>query len=522
MKLVLKQYIPVHRTIAAALSKASGKTSMGSLPMLIVALVSTMTLASCNKYLDKQPDNRTTLDNPTKVSQLLTSAYPAADYISFCESLSDNSGDRGYATQGSLDPLINENAYKYIDYPSNISGSSDNYWLGCYNAIAAANQALEACNKAANPMPYQPYKGEALLARAYAHFMLVTLYAKTYDPATAATDPGIPYVTEPETQLLKKYDRKTVAYVYDMIEKDILAGIPLLDDNAYQVPAFRFTTTAAHAFAARFYLFKQQYDKVVQQADLAFPGSTTINYLRPWNTVYKPITDLDFRSIYTKSTQKANLLLATTGSTWARDWQNFRYGLNANIRIAIVKIPGIVGGSLAVDIRSYGASGQMKGLNKFLENFIYVQGSTQIGNPYIYIPLLSSGEVLFNRAEALVMQGNYDAAVSSLNTYLSTIINNYNPGTQNLTIAKALAYYQTGSTKDALINTILDLKRYEYVDEGMRWFDILRYHLPVTHTILDNAGNVVEHYDLKADDPRKVMQIPQTSQSQAGLAPNPR
>ena len=164
----------------------------------------------------------------------------------------------------------------------------------------------------------------------------------------------------------------------------------------------------------------------------------------------------------------------------------------------------------------------MKGLNKFLENFIYVQGSTQIGNPYIYIPLLSSGEVLFNRAEALVMQGNYDAAVSSLNTYLSTIINNYNPGTQNLTIAKALAYYQTGSTKDALINTILDLKRYEYVDEGMRWFDILRYHLPVTHTILDNAGNVVEHYDLKADDPRKVMQIPQTSQSQAGLAPNPR
>jgi hypothetical protein len=522
MKLVLKQYIPLHRNVGAALSKAGDKTSIGSLPMLIVVLVSTMTLASCNKYLDKQPDNRTTLDNPTKVSQLLTSAYPASDYISFCESLSDNSGDRGYATQGSLDPRINENAYKFIDYPTNSEGSSDSYWLGCYNAIAAANQALDACNKAANPIPYQAYKGEALLARAYAHFMLVSLYAKTYDPATAATDLGIPYVTEPETQLLKKYDRKTVAYVYDMIEKDILAGIPLLDDNAYQVPAFRFTTTAAHAFAARFYLFKKQYDKVVQQADLAFPGNTTINYLRPWNTVYKPLTDLDFRSIYTKSDQKANLLLATTASYWARDWQNFRYGLNSNIANTIVEIPEIVGGSLAIDIGSYGASGQMRGLNKFLENFIYEKGSSQIGNGYIYIPLLSGGEVLFNRAEALVMQGNYDAAVSSLNTYLSTVIGNYDPGKNNLTVAKALAYYKTSSTKDALIKTILDLKRYEYIDEGMRWFDILRYHLPVTHTILDNAGNEVGRYTLTADDPRRVIQIPQISQSQAGLAPNPR
>lgn len=522
MKLVLKQYISFPITVITALLKISGKTPVGRLPMLIAAVAGIMILTSCNKYLDKQPDNRTTLDNPNKVSQLLTSAYPGSDYITVCESMSDNSGDRGYATTNSNDPRVNENAYKYIDYPTNSEGASDAYWLGCYNAIAAANQALEACNKAANPLPYNPYKGEALLARAYSHFMLVSLFAKTYNPATAATDLGIPYVTEPETQLLKKYDRKTVAYVYEMIEKDILAGLPLLDDNAYQVPSFRFTTTAAHAFAARFYLFKQQYDKVVQQADLAFSGNTTINYLRPWNTVYKPMTDLDFRAIYTKSDQKANLLLATTASTWGLDWQGFRYGLNSNIANDIVKIPGIVGGSLAIDIGSYGASGQMRGLNKFLRNFIYQKGSTQIGNYYIYIPLLSGGEVLFNRVEALVMQGNYDAAIGSLNTYLSTIINNYNPGTHNLTVAKALAYYKTSSTKDALINTILDLKRYEYIDEGMRWFDILRYHLPVTHTILDNAGNEVGRYTLTADDPRKVLQIPQTSQSQAGLAPNPR
>ena len=33
------------------------------------------------------------------------------------------------------------------------------------------------------------HRGEALVARAYAHFMLVTFFAKAYDPATAASDP---------------------------------------------------------------------------------------------------------------------------------------------------------------------------------------------------------------------------------------------------------------------------------------------------------------------------------------------
>ncbi|XLL74012.1 RagB/SusD family nutrient uptake outer membrane protein, partial [Myroides odoratimimus] len=38
-------------------------------------------------------------------------------------------------------------------------------------------------------------RAEALLARAYNHFMLVNLWAKHYNPATAESDLGIPYVT---------------------------------------------------------------------------------------------------------------------------------------------------------------------------------------------------------------------------------------------------------------------------------------------------------------------------------------
>src|SRR5258705_261937 len=81
--------------------------------------------------------------------------------------------------------------------------------------------ALEACRNASDTTKYTSEKGEALVARAYAHFMLVTFFAKIYDATSSATDPGIPYVTEPEKVVFKQYDRKTVAYLYQMIEKDL-------------------------------------------------------------------------------------------------------------------------------------------------------------------------------------------------------------------------------------------------------------------------------------------------------------
>ncbi len=151
--------------------------------------------------------------------------------------------------------------FAYKDVRSEDQDSPEYYWYKCYEAIAAANLALETCRKAANPGAYYPQKGEALLCRAYAHFMLVTFFSEAYDPATAGSKPGIPYVTEPEKEVSKEYDRKTVAYVYEMIEKDLVEGLPLIDERSYTVPRYHFNKSAANAFAARFYLFKKTMQK---------------------------------------------------------------------------------------------------------------------------------------------------------------------------------------------------------------------------------------------------------------------
>ncbi|WP_143305912.1 RagB/SusD family nutrient uptake outer membrane protein [Chitinophaga vietnamensis] len=473
--------------------------------------------SGCKKYLEQAPDNRTQLDSPDKVAQLLTAAYPNQDYITLMESMSDNSGNRQSAASSSVGELrVNENPYRYIDFASDAQGSADSYWQACYYAIAAANQAIDACDKAGNAAGYTPYKGEALMARAYNHFMLVSLFAKAYDPATAANDPGVPYVTSPETTLFRHYERKTVAYVYDMIDKDITAAIPLLDDNAYKVPAFHFTKAAAHAFATRFYLFMKQYDKVLAHANQAFPGSTINSFIRQLNTAYTGYTLNEYQNMYTSSQEKANLLIATANSVWARGDRGYQFGLNQALVQQMLYSPNVTGGTWTYANLTYywGSDPNRRGAGKFLEKFIYT--SADIGNPYIFVPLLTAEEVLFNRAEANIQLGNNDAALTDLNSFIATRVQNYSKGVQDLSVAKATKFYKTQDAKQAMINALLDMKRVEFLQEGLRWFDILRYKLPVTH--IDNNGAVIT---LSANDPRRVVQIPQSAQA-AGVPANQR
>ena len=138
------------------------------------------------------------------------------------------------------------------------------------------------------------------------------------------------------------------------------------------------------------------------------------------------------------------------------------------------------------------------------------------------VPLFTVEEVLFNRAEAYTYTNNFTAAIADLNTYASKRVINYTPATHTITQGRINTVFGTANIRDGLIQAILYYKRAEFIHEGMRWFDILRYKMPVVHaTSPDLTGNVTELARLEPDDPRKVLQIP-ASTSLAGLEPNPR
>lgn len=470
----------------------------------------------CKKFLSKNPDNRASLNSPEQVGQLLGTAYPQVNYMAFNESMSDNVADR---LSGGLDLTVYE-PYYFKDATTNQQDSPEWYWNGCYTAIATANEALDAISEKADSADYASQKGEALVCRAYAHFMLVTLFSKVYDPATAGSDPGVPYVTEPENTVYKQYDRKTVAYTYEMIEEDLIAGMALLDDTKYSVPRYHFTKIAAYAFAARFYLFKQDYAKVVTYANKVFPSSGNIaSSMRPWNSTYLTYTYRVLFDRYASIEEPANLLLVETQSLWARNYYTVRYGMTADKRTEIFDY-NVTDGSYAFRNHIYTAGTNMYLLPKVNEYFVSSSINANIGYPYVMVPLFTAEEVLFNRIEANIYLNNMADAYSDMNIYASTRIRNYDASSHNIDAAKVKAYY--GSSVDArqgLLSAMLEFKRAEFAQEGMRWFDNLRYKTAIKHVYSRNG--VDSTFTLAADDKRRVLQIPSIS-VQAGVELNPR
>ncbi len=467
---------------------------------------------SCKKFLEQSPDNRAVLNSPEKVSQLLGTAYPQANYMAFSESISDNVADKGF---GGLE-RTNIDPFYFKDVAYNQEDSPEFYWNACYAAIAAANQALEVCSMASDPKSYSAQKGEALLCRAYAHFMLVTFFSKVYDATTAGSDPGIPYVLKPEKIVFEHYERKTVQYVYDMIEKDLTEGLSLIDDKKYNVPRYHFNKAAANAFASRFYLFKRQYEKVVEYASKVFPNNNVLSMLRPWNTEYRILTYNELWSRYAKATEAANLLLVETQSVWGRNYIGVRYGLDAQKSSDILLAPNVTGGTRVFRYQLYTGGTNNYFLPKINEYFVRESINAEIGLAYVMVPLFTAEEVLFNKAEANVYLNNINDVLTDLNAYSSTRIYNYNAASHTITASRIKSFYRTSDIQAGALATVMDFKRAEFVQEGMRWFDLLRYKIPVVHATVEGPT-----FTLSANDPMRVFQIPDVAKL-AGIAQNPR
>ena len=481
----------------------------------IILLTSVLTIVSCKKgFLDVDPDMRTYIDSPEKLGQLLSTAYPRNEYITFAETASDNVEDKGPGI-GANDALLTA-YYNWQDWPGSERNSATAYWNSCYAAIAAANQALEAIETRNMGPEALPYKGEALVARAYAHHMLAIFFATPYKKETPNDAPGIPYVTEPEKVLLVKYDRGTVQSVYEKIEKDLVEGINLIDDSKYQVPKYHFTRAAAHAFAARFYLFKGEWQKVIEHANAVVTGGDFTSRLRPWNTTFAQMGRDQYRIEYSKPENPSTLLLTSANSTYQRMANTYHYGMGLKGRQTYAASNNIIGKALSNYLTTY-TDGVSASTTKWLEYFFYTTPDT--GYPYIQQILLSTDETLMNRAEAYTQLGLIELELKDLNTFYSTRVNGYSPSTDLLTAERVMNYFEKSDIKEAMIDAILAAKKAEFMQEGLRWLDIVRHDITVVKNLYIGEDETI--IKLEPGDPRRLFQIPEEAKL-AGIELNPR
>ena len=166
--------------------------------IFISALTVVFALTSCNEWLDVMPDNRAEVDTAEKVRKLLVSAYPENSFTYYGELASDNVDDMGSSV--TYHHRIWEQMYKWEEVTETSNEDPQRIWEASYGAITNANQALASLEEmGTNTAELSALRGEALLCRAYNHFVLVNMFCKGYNPKTAESDLGIPYMEKAET-----------------------------------------------------------------------------------------------------------------------------------------------------------------------------------------------------------------------------------------------------------------------------------------------------------------------------------
>lgn len=509
-----------------------------------------------DNYLDTPPDNRTDIDTDDKVSMLLVNAYPELPII--LAELSADNGDKRHATSAASSQY--ESLYEEIalwsDQVQDCSDSAEDFWASAYYAIAHANAAIKAIEEQGNPARLNAQRGEALICRAWSHFLLVNIFGLHYNAETSANDLGVHYMTELEENVNPSYERESVLSNYQNIEKDLLTALPLIDNDNYTQPKYHFNKKAAYAFATRFYLYKgDEYQKVIDYATLTLTNnpSSMLPSRAYWPNYGSGNTTnfADLATKYTSSEEPANLMIANFRSQTARVYANYSgYGKIWSVSpyladTELMKSPGIWGnGGTTATFYPYVWTASSSSVPVFvlIPKTLYKFQTTDVINNTGYTTVskvvFSSLETLLCRAEAYIMTEQYDLALADLNLWLKSWCVNIVRLTDNAvhelygkdveewvpespTLRRHFGIQLASDKQEEYLNCVIHLRRIETVFDGLRWFDLKRLKMDVVRRYISSTNDVSVLKTLPAGDKRFAIQIPKKALAN-GIAPNPR
>ncbi|TPE42452.1 RagB/SusD family nutrient uptake outer membrane protein [Pontibacter mangrovi] len=450
----------------------------------VLCLLTLAALPSCEKeFLELKPDK--TLVVPTTLEDLQALLdHGAVMNTGTSHALAEFGSDDYYVSTATWQLLPRpEEKNGYIWAKEVYEGQPVNDWDYAYRRILYANTVLEGLEKL-QPSPAQQAawsqaKGMALFHRGWAFFQLAQLFAKPYDAATAAQDPGIPLRLSADVGAVPT--RQSVAETYRQILEDLQAAEALLPEHAI-VPQ-RPGKAAARQVLARTYLQLGDYQQALTSTEGALQLSST---LLDYNT-------LDTSAAFPFPTQGV-------GNPEIVFYSN-QYALEI-----------LFAGRVQVDSVLYQSYDT---LDLRRQAFFYYEGDklTFKGSYegfYSLSTALTTGELYLTKAECLARLGQPEEALHTLNQLLAR---RYEAG--------AFEPLTTDNTPDVL-GRILEERRKELLFRGVRWQDLRRLNKDPRF-----AKTLVRHidgkrYELPPNDPRYVWPIPDNVVQASGLPQNPR
>lgn len=378
----------------------------------------------------------------------------------------------------------------------------DDTYTELYNIIGkVANPVLLNVDAATGDRTIaERLKAEALVLRGWFHYLLVNIYAKAYDPATAATDPGIVYALETDVMEVPN-EKLTVQEVYEHILSDVDSALHL--ESLPATPnAMRVGLPFAYAVKAKVLMSMRDYEGAFAAADESLKLKNTIDdystllqpeamfgygineFVRPYLTLQEELFETPYYV----------MLQALTPELW----DTFEEG-------------HIVKDYLLTDVKLFGIpmlGSQYWGLNI---PCLYAM------NTY-YSPLgLTTVDMYLTQAECYIREGNVSEAMSLLNQIREKRIVPYEAVSVS-SAEEAFAWLKNISRTEnfATLKNFINLKRW---NTEPAYQETLKKTIEWDVNILGDGGQIVdvEHHtftaELRPDSPLWIFPFPRNSTS---------
>lgn len=437
--------------------------------LLSLSVISLLGITACQEddFLNYDPSSSQEIEGAiTNESQLSTALLGLYDglqsnnaygnyYISAQELLSDN----GFVVFTNTNRLTD---FYRFQHAVATGGSISNMWTIGYRIIARANFILSFEDKITGSTVENSF-AEARAIRALTLFNLVNYYARPY--GTTNQELGIPIPKTFERDLQIK--RSSVEDVYNEVITELnlaLEGITSSDNT-------RINEKAIHGLLSRVYLYKKDYAKSIQEANLALagvdflPAENIVDYYTNPRVYDESLFIIGMTELDNPGPNDALFATWTIGGRYedtaaTTDFYDLIDDTDARKDLyqqwSTTDIP------LPYGVKKFGG----------VDNDVVA---------------LRASEVQLNKIEALYFT-NPTQALSELVDWVKTY---RNPD------------YSFSGSGQALLDEILKQRRIELAFEGHRYFDLNRYQLPIIKN-----GNCSVNCSVDFNDYRRVFPIP--------------
>lgn len=404
----------------------------GGLGLLLAAAL----LTGCEKYLDIRTKGSIVPGETQNYRYLLNNSSELEPSASVPDITADDVALPDSAQQQALSPYL-ARAYTWQSFFYE-STAVDNDWDALYHTIYVANTVAEQvlASTGGTEAQKQELLAEAQVHRAHAYLTLVNMYARQYDPATAATDPGVPLVLTSDVGV--SLPRVSVQAVYTQVIQDLTTALPYLPTTyTYNTQP---TKAAAYALLARTYLQQRVYPSAQQSAESALALKSTLNDLQTFGSggAAYPNRLRDPEIILSK--------IATSNLSYSPD----ALRLNDDL-IALLDTTDLRYKLFTVSAASVSSSYT----GRFFGKELLTNENRNTGP--------SVPEMLLVKAECQARQGNANGAIATLNTLRAKRF--------------STSMYQALPSGGVALQQVLDERRRELFCRGLRWFDQKRLNL---------------------------------------------